>query len=85
MKPFFGPFCSAIKKLTKEQKEDYNKYLNQCYIQARKIESGEASSMDIILPQGVDNELSIDNILMISKKYEETKKTMKRAEGENYA
>jgi hypothetical protein len=79
MEPFFGPFLTEIKHLTTDQKKEYNEYLNQAYIQARKVESGEAVPTDQVpLPTGFAKELSVENILHISEKYEETKKTMKK-------
>lgn len=79
MEPYFEPFLKAMKGLSLSEKKQYNEYLNQAYIFARKKESAQASQTDtVLLPQGFDSVLSIKNILAISEKYEETKKTMKK-------
>lgn len=79
MKTFFEPFLNSIKNLTPDKKQEYSEYLNQAYIQARKVESGGINTyLEVPLPLGLESVLSIENILKISAEYEEIKKTMKK-------
>lgn len=79
MAPLFEPFLAAIQGLSASQKTEYNEYLNQAYIQARKVESGQlAPKSGLALPATFDPVLSVENIIKIAEQYEITKKIMKK-------
>jgi len=73
IEPYFKPFEEAMSELTEHQKKEYNEYLNQCYIYARNLELGIVTDYPQV-PAGLNQNLSMQNILHIHDVYSKIKK-----------
>ena len=73
IEPYFKPFEEAMSELTENQKKEYNEYLNQCYMYARNLELGVVTDYPQV-PAGLNQNLSMQNILHIHDVYSKIKK-----------
>ncbi len=73
IEPYFKPFEEAMSELTENQKKEYNEYLNSCYIYARNLELGIVTDYPEV-PAGLNQNLSMQNILHIHDIYSKIKK-----------
>ena len=81
MRPLFEPFLKAAQSLTPQQKKEYELYLNECYIQTRKIEKGIAVPGEAVpFPPTLKGltELSVENILHLEHEYAQVLKEYKK-------